>query len=115
MDGTRIRAMFAVIDAQDWAALPGFFHPEVVYERPGFPPLHGLDRVMRFYHEERKITRSVHHIEATAVEDGRAACWGRVECELPDGSETTVGFADVYTFEGDRIHLRRTHFFVPSV
>lgn len=115
MDGTRIRAMFGVIDAQDWAALPGFFHPEVVYERPGFPALVGVDRMMRFYLEERKIVRSAHHIEATAAEEGRAACWGRVEATLPDGSETTVGFADVYLVDHGLIRLRRTHFFTPTL
>ncbi|WP_329256096.1 nuclear transport factor 2 family protein [Actinoallomurus sp. NBC_01490] len=115
MDDARLRAMFATIDAMDWDALPEFFHPQIVYERPGFPSLDGLDRVLRFYHDERKILSSVHDVEHTVVQDGRAAAWGRVSCVLPGGTRTEVGFADIYEFDGGLIRLRRTHFFVPSV
>lgn len=115
MDGVRLRAMFATIDAMDWEALREFFHPEIVYERPGFPPLRDLDRVLSFYYDERKIARSVHHVECTVVRDDRGAAWGRVGCLLADGTETELGFADIYHFDRDLIRLRRTHFFVPGV
>jgi ketosteroid isomerase-like protein len=115
MDDVRLRAMFATIDAMDWDALPEFFHAELVYERPGFPPLRGLDRVLRFYHHERKIVRSVHHVEGAIVRNGRGAAWGRVDSTLTDGTDTELGFADIYHFDRDMIRLRRTHFFVSGV
>ncbi|MDQ3761703.1 MAG: nuclear transport factor 2 family protein [Actinomycetota bacterium] len=115
MDDVRLRAMFATIDAVDWDALPQFFHAEIVYERPGFPPLCGLDRVLRFYHNERKIVRSTHHVEGTVVQDDLGAVWGRVGCVLTNGTETELGFADIYHFDRNLVRLRRTHFFVPGV
>lgn len=115
MDDAWLRTMFTTIDAMDWDALPGFFHPTMVYERPGFPPLIGLDRVLRFYHDERKIVSSAHDVERTVVADGRGAAWGRVSCVLPDGARTELGFADIYEFDDGLIRLRRTHFFVPGV
>lgn len=115
MDDVRLRAMFATIDAMDWDALPEFFHAEIVYERPGFPLLRGLDRVLRFYHDERKIVWSVHHVEGTVVQNSRGTAWGRVDSMLTDGTGSELGFADVYHFDRDLIRLRRTHFFVPGV
>lgn len=115
MDGDRLRTLFSTIDAMDWDTLAGFFHPEAVYSRPGYPDLRGLDRIMHFYHAERAITSSEHTVEHTIVDGGLGAAWGRVSCVLTNGNKTEVGFADVYAFEGNLITERRTHFFVPSV
>lgn len=115
MADSSLHAMFATIDAQDWTTLPSFFHPEIVYERPGFPVLRGLDRVMRFYHEERGIRESTHRIDGTATQGDAGVAWGEVHCVLADGKETDVGFADVCLFDDGLIILRRTHFFVPAV
>lgn len=107
--------MFATIDAMDWDALPDFFDVAMVYERPGFAPLRGLERVLHFYHQEREIALSVHRIDGAVFQDGRGAAWGEVSCLLADGTATVAGFADVYHFDHDLITLRRTHFFVPAV
>jgi len=115
MDDLRLRAVFGAIDAQDWDAMSAFFHPEVVYERPGTRTVRGVDDLMLFYRAERKVTRSAHHIEGTVVQDGRGAIWGRADCVLADGTHTTIGFADVFEFDEDLIRLRRSHFFVPGV
>jgi ketosteroid isomerase-like protein len=115
MQGAEIRKMFASIDAMDWATLQDLLHPEVVYERPGFEPLVGSERVMRFYRVERAITRSTHHIEGVVTDDGRGAAWGKADCELADGRWTTIGFAEIYHLANGLIRLRRTHFYVPAV
>lgn len=115
MDGDRLRKLFSTIDAMDWDTLTGFFHPDCVYARPGFPDLRGLDRIMHFYHAERAIRRSAHTVAHAIVVGPLGAAWGRVACELTDGSQTELGFADVYQFDGELIIERRTHFFVPAV
>jgi uncharacterized protein len=115
MGEVSLPGMFATIDAQDWAALPTFFHPDMVYERPGFSVLRGLDEVLHFYHVERGIRASAHRIDGMAVQDGAGAAWGEVHCVLADGRETDVGFADTYRFADKLIIHRRTHFFVPAV
>jgi ketosteroid isomerase-like protein len=111
----RIEGMFAAIDARDWTALPTFFHPAMVYERPGYEPFAGRDRIMRFYREERVILRGRHTLDGTIAENDRAAAWGRIEAVHTDGRPIALGFADVYLFEQGTIILRRSHFFVPAV
>jgi len=119
VDGLRLRELFATIDARtisgQWDVLAEFFHPEIVYERPGTPRLCGLDRLLLYYREERQIIRSVHHVEGALVQDGSGAAWGRVDCVLAAGTRSELGFADVYRIEQDLIRLRRTHFFLPGV
>jgi ketosteroid isomerase-like protein len=110
-----IKGMFAAIDARDWDALPVFFHSDIVYERPGYDPFVGCDRVMRFYRDERVIQRGVHTLEGIVVENGRAAAWGWIDAVHVDGAPIKHSFADIYLLDQHTIKLRRSHFFVPAV
>lgn len=112
---TRLRDLYRTIDACDWTALAGFFHADIVYERPGYAPLVGLERVMRFYREERVIASGKHQVEGVLHELDRAACWGSMRGSLRDGTRTEVRFADVYSFEDDKIRTRCSYFFSPAV
>lgn len=115
LNGSLIEGMFAAIDARDWDTLPAFFHSDIVYERPGYDPFVGCDRVMRFYRDERVIARGVHTLEGTVVEKARAAAWGWIEAVHVDGTPVKHGFADIYLLDQHAIKLRRSHFFVPAV
>jgi ketosteroid isomerase-like protein len=113
--GSLIEGMFAAIDARDWDTLPAFFHSDIVYERPGYDPFVGCDRVMHFYRGERMIQQGVHTLEGTVVENGRAAAWGWIDAVLMDGTPVKHSFADIYLLDQYTIRLRRSHFFVPAV
>lgn len=112
---TRIRRLFESIDASDWAGLAELFHPHAVYERPGYAPLVGRERVLRFYREERVVASGNHEIDGIVVEPNAGACWGRLRATLKDGSRADVQFADVYYFEDGQIRGRRSYFFRPAV
>jgi ketosteroid isomerase-like protein len=111
----QLRAMFAHIDAGDWDALADGFHPEVVYERPGYPPFAGRRRVVDFYRHERIVASGRHEIEGVVVEGDAAACWGRMRGILTDGSSVDVRFAEVCSFADARIRTRRSYFFLAAV
>jgi hypothetical protein len=115
MDEPRIRELFAVIDAARWDDLAAFFVGEVVFERPGYEPIVGLDALLRFYREERIIVTGKHFVEQVVTSTAAGACWGRIECVLRDGSRAEERFADTYLFDGGRISHRRSHFFRPAV
>jgi ketosteroid isomerase-like protein len=110
-----ITDLFAFVDSSDWQSLPDFFHPEIIYERPGYQPFVGIDRLLLFYRDERIIHSGKHHIENIATEKNCAACWGRFIGVGKDGSQIDVLFADTYSFNIGRIHTRRTHFFTAAV
>lgn len=115
MTEAEIRKMFAVIDACDWDALGGFFHRDVVYERPGHDPIVGLAPLLRFYRDVRAVVYGEHHIEQIVLQADAGACWGHGEFVLRDGSAWSERFADVYLFTDGKIKMRRSHFFRPAV
>jgi ketosteroid isomerase-like protein len=115
VNGSLIEGMFAAIDARDWDTLPAFFHSDIVYERPGYDPFVGCDRVMRFYRDERVILRGVHTLEGVVVENGRAAAWGWIDAVHVDGTPIKHSFADIYLLDQHLVKLRRSHFFVPAI
>ena len=107
--------LFRRVDGRNWNDLQESFSEEVVYERPGYEPLVGRERVMRFYREERVIAGGDHLLQQIVVDGESAACWGRFVGVHKNGSPIDEGFADVYTFDGDRIKTRRSYFYRPAV
>ena len=69
--------MFETVDARDWERLADFFHPDLVYHRPGYAPLVGRDAVLHFYREVRVIGSGGHQLAAVVVDGDHGACWGR--------------------------------------
>lgn len=116
MESSFIVEMFKTIDARDWAALEGFFTPDVTYERPGYDPIVGRDALLHFYREVRIIACGNHSLEHIVVDGSYGACWGSFAGKHRNGSDLgVVRFADVYTFEDGRIKTRASYFFQPAV
>jgi ketosteroid isomerase-like protein len=108
--------LFRKIDSRDWESLPTSFSPDVVYERPGYEPLVGIDRVMHFYREERVIAGGEHRLERVLVDGDGGACWGRFVGVHKNGADLDERFADVYSLDAQgRIKARRSYFFRPAV
>lgn len=111
-----VTELFRKVDARDWDALATSFAPDVVYERPGYEPLMGRERVMRFYREERVIASGQHSLERVVLDEGGGACWGRYVGVHRDGSPIDERFADVYTVDAEgRITTRRSYFYRPAI
>jgi ketosteroid isomerase-like protein len=109
-----VTAMFRAVDARDWAALALHFHEDLRYDRPGFPPLMGRDRVLHFYREVRAI-HGTHQIEAIVIDGEAGASWGRFVGTKTDGAPVDVQYADCYRFRDGLLWRRKSFFFVPQV
>lgn len=110
-----VRLMFANIDKADWPALEECFHPDATYERPGYDPLVGRDRLMQFYRYERAVASGQHTVDGSLTNGEDGAAWGRMAGTLKTGMSVTVQFAEVYRFEDGKIRHRRSYFFTPAV
>jgi ketosteroid isomerase-like protein len=115
MSSALIGELFRAVDSSDWDGLARIFHGEIVYERPGYGPIVGVDRLLQFYQQERVIASGQHHIEQVVVDGSYGACWGRFKGVKKDGSGVDELFADVYTFDDGKIRVRRSHFYRPAV
>jgi len=112
---TLVHDLFRIIDGREFDRLPEVCHEDVVYERPGYEPIRGIDELIHFYREVRIIARGEHHLTAVLLDEGHAACWGRFEGVHRNGTDLGVDFADTYVLEDGRIRHRKTFFFKPAV
>ena len=112
---TLVHDLFRAIDTREFERLREICHPEVTYARPGYEGFAGIDRLLKFYREERVIASGEHQLTAVVVNDTHAACWGRFVGTHRDGSPIDVEFADTYELEDGAIRRRKSVFYVPSV
>jgi len=110
-----VRNLFEAIDDRRWPSLENFFAKDMIYERPGYAPLIGYDRILKFYREERVIACGRHLLEEIVVDDDGGACWGRFIGEHKNGSQIDERFADTYKFENGRVKVRKSYFFRPAI
>ena len=109
-----IQGMFRSIDARDWSTLQHVFAEEVVYERPGYEPIRGLEALMHFYREVRIIASGTHALEGVIEQSGSAAAWGRFQGTCRDGLALDERFVDVYANSGGGIVSPVTSFHRPG-
>lgn len=107
--------MFSAIDSRRWNDLPLFFHRDVVYERPGYPPIEGLDDLLNFYARVRIIAEGRHMLDAALQDADRAICWGHFKGRSRDGDELAERFADAYELTDGLIRKRTTFFFRAAI
>jgi ketosteroid isomerase-like protein len=112
---TLVHDLFCIIDARDFERLREICHPQITYQRPGYSAFSGIDRLLRFYREERVIASGSHRLDAVVVNDTHAACWGRFVGTHRDGSPIDVEFADTYLLEDGVIRRRKSFFYLPAV
>lgn len=110
-----IRTYFDAVDANDFDRVLEQFHADVVYERPGYPPLEGKERLRRFFTEERVIATGHHDVEGIVVEGEQVTAWGAFAGTSHTGVALSERWCDVYRFRDGRIDQRRTYFFRPAV
>ncbi len=111
-----IGQMFAIIDdGSDWDRLSEAFLPSVVYQRPGYPAIHGIEELRTFYAHTRRVAAGRHHIYRILSEGSMSCCWGMFSGTTKADEEITVYFTDWYRFEKRKISYRRTFFYQPVI
>jgi uncharacterized protein len=111
-----IRQMFAIIDdGSDWDRLSEVFLPSVVYQRPGYPAIHGIEELRTFYAHTRQVATGRHHIYRILSEGSMSCCWGMFKGTTKAEEEITVYFTDWYHLAKRKINYRRTFFFQPVI
>jgi len=108
----KLRDLFDTIDRGEFDRFREFFAEDVFYERPAYPPLTGVEDLIRFYRDERIIASGQHMPEHVVANEACGAAWGRYQGVTRTGEPIDVIWADVYSFD-DRglIKSRRGYFF----
>ena len=110
-----IMSLFNTIDSADWQLLAQHFDKYITYQRPGYKTLIGIEQLLYFYQYERVVASGKHHIQHIVVSEDYGSCWGQFIGVHKNGSQIDEGFADVYSFENNRLKTRRSYFFRPAI
>lgn len=109
-----VRRYYVLVDSGDVTGLISLFAPDARYHRPGYQPLTGRRELERFYREDRVIAKGAHSLTAIVADDRDVAVQGEFSGMLRDGRETSLRFADFFSFGADGLIARRdTFFFTP--
>lgn len=111
-----VRKYYRTVDQDDVDAVVELFSDDIVYERPGYPTIHGQAELREFY-DESSVIDSGHHVVATIVTNyPQVAVNGQFNGRLRTGTTVSVRFADFFQLDDDgRFARRDTFFLVPSV
>lgn len=107
--------LFRAIDTRNWSELPRYFHADIVYERPGYPPIEGIDALLEFYQSVRIIAEGRHLLDGGLRDADKAICWGHFRGRSKTGDELAERFADAYELEEGVIRKRTTYFFRAAI
>ncbi len=111
-----VQRYYDSLDADDLESVLDCFSGEVLYRRPGYEPIVGMDQLRAYYAGGRKLAPGRHLVRDVVVEGQRAAAHGMYEGETKDGARTAVGFAAFFAFDGHgRVAEHTTYFFTPAV
>ena len=110
-----ISSMLAVIDRRDWGDLVDLVTDDVVYHRPGCPPIEGVDAFVAFYRRRCIVASGRHAVDRCVEADGQAFCWGRFDGMSHSGVPLNEIFADWFEVRDGRVSRRRTFFYRPAI
>lgn len=113
--GQIVHNMFSIIDCRAFERLHEVFHPEVVYQRPGFPDIQGITELIHFYQQVRIVKDGVHTIRNLVCEGENLVCIGEFSGVSAEGKSLATRFSDVYGLKNGKIALRETYFFKPYI
>jgi len=112
-----IARMFKSIDANALDELVHVVAPAIVYERPGFAQVSGIEAFLDFYKRVRIIQCGRHDLQHVVCEGATAMSCGHFKGQLKNGAPVDIGFSEVYRVDPVRsaIVFRRTYFFQAAV
>ncbi|MFJ9468165.1 nuclear transport factor 2 family protein [Streptomyces caniferus] len=113
---TLVHRYYRLVDAKDVGGLLALFSDDAVYERPGYPVLHGREALRTFYTGQRVIEDGRHDLFTVITGDAQVSARGEFHGQLKDGRRVSVGFADFFTVGDAGLFTRRnTYFAMPAV
>lgn len=107
--------LYSTVDAGNFASMRSFYTEDILYERPGYEPVRGIEQLINFYTSVRMIESGHHRLTRVSGCDREWFCEGVFEGRLKNGSTVGASFVDSMVLEEDRIAERRTYFYSPLV
>lgn len=108
-----VEKYYELVDEID-DAMFDLFHVDIVYKRPGYRPIVGLQALRLFYTRDRLILSGRHLLQRIFADGSYVAVEGEFVGVLKDGSRADLAFSDFFDLDNTdgnpRIISRRTYF-----
>ncbi|SMD30825.1 nuclear transport factor 2 family protein [Picrophilus oshimae] len=101
---------YNAVDSRDLKTLFSIFDDSIVYKRPGYGEIKGINDFKKFYEEHRIIKSGHHTIKRIIISGSCAVVEGSFSGTLKDGRSVSTEFIDVMDFANDKIVKRHTYF-----
>ncbi|CAL9608759.1 hypothetical protein SUDANB121_05605 [Nocardiopsis dassonvillei] len=109
-----LHRFYRLVDTGRVETLARLFTEDAVYRRPGYEARIGPEGLLRFYGQERAISRGAHTVLDVVQSEGHAVALGTFEGLLKTGDPISLRYADHFRLSPDgRIAGRDTYFFTP--
>jgi hypothetical protein len=105
-----VRKYYDAVDSNDLETLFSVFSENIVYERPGYEAISGMEKFKDFYRKNRIIKEGHHTLSNIIVHKPYVIVEGEFKGILKDGRESYTKFVDVYTFSNNKAVKRHTYF-----
>ena len=105
-----VKKYYAAVDGKDLDTLFSVFSDNIVYKRPGYEPIEGMEKFREFYRGNRVIREGHHTLSNIIVMEPYVVVEGEFNGILKDGSKSHTTFVDVYTFSNGKAVKRHTYF-----
>lgn len=111
-----VQGYYDALDSDDIESVLDAFSGDVLYRRPGYETISGMDQLRAYYSADRKLTAGRHVLRAMIAEENSVAAHGVYDGALKEGGSTSMGFAAIFVFDNNgRIAEHTTYFFTPAV
>ena len=106
---------YRLVDARDFNGMAELFSVDVIYRRPGYETMVGLEQMLNYYKLVRVIESGKHDIR-TVLSDGiQVAVTGTFYGTVKDCGDVSQDFADFFSVSDGRISARSTYFDSPAI
>ncbi len=105
-----VKKYYRAVDENNLDILFSLFSNDIIYERPGYEPLKGMEEFQNFYRSSRIIKSGHHTIFNIIVKEPYVVVEGEFNGVLKNGNRSYTKFVDVYKFHNEKICFRHTYF-----
>ncbi|MFI5907730.1 nuclear transport factor 2 family protein [Dactylosporangium sp. NPDC051541] len=113
--GVQYSTLLTTIDARDWTSLAALVTDDVVYHRPGCPPIEGAEQFIAFYRRRCIVAAGRHQLDRCVSTGDQGFCWGRFDGRSHAGVPLNEIFADWFELRDGQIARRRTFYYRPAI
>jgi ketosteroid isomerase-like protein len=110
-----VRRYYELVDAGNFREMAKLFTADIIYRRPGYGPMFGLEQVLKYYTSVRIIESGKHELHTVISRGSMVAVAGTFRGQVKVRGMVRQEFADFFAVADGKINARSTYFDAPAL